>query len=665
MAGETVNPYEAFALPANPYEAFTNPPAAAVIAKDINAQPTFGEYAADTAKSAGIGIPKATISLLGSIGDAGELGTHLSAWLLDQHSPGLGTDALQWMKEKGVSPAELVGFPPSSSEIRKGVENITGSFYEPKTTPGKYAQTVAELAPIALAGPSGIAVNLARGAVAPGIAAEYLGQTVEGTPLEPWARLIGALGGGAGAIAAGKGIAEPLANRAATGSAAGELGVPAGAVSRVGKSFAADELTPSAVAARQAELGPEAMFLDMGRQLQGRAEAIASQPGKGQNRVLKAVEGRTGDYGDQTAARIKDTLDAAMGPSVDIVAAKNRIGDLVDAHARPLYQRVMTAHPVVDVPADITARPAVAGAMNNAETLARQYGESPAKPSLQYWDYVKKDMDRRINAYYKSGGTSELNSADKADLGGLLDARRSLVDHLDSVTGGAYKNARHVAAAKPQIQEAIDFGRSALNTKLLPEELAEQVSGMSLPEQAGVKAGMRREVERIIDTARNDGAAARRVLDTNQNGDKIGYVFGPQARKALEDRIAAETQFQKATADVAGSSRTAVRRELVKDTEAPAQSAPPSTTLLGLGHAALRGTRGYLGDLALERTREGIADLVTRSGGDIPTLARVLSNYNTARAANAAIPIGPQARSLSAIIASQTPGWLLAGPQAP
>jgi hypothetical protein len=54
----------------------------------------------------------------------------------------------------------------------------------------------------------------------------------------------------------------------------------------------------------------------------------------------------------------------------------------------------------------------------------------------------------------KSGGASELNSADKADLGGLIDARNALRDHLDAVTNGDYAMARRTAAFKPQLNEA-------------------------------------------------------------------------------------------------------------------------------------------------------------------------------------------------------------------
>lgn len=631
----------------------------------------------DVAKQAVVGP---TLGLTGLIGLPGDAKAAVN-------------NVLDWLAEKaGADPEKIAAarahldqssILPTSQGLNQKIEQVTGPLPEAQSTPGKYVRTIGEFAPAAIAaGPESALANAGKLAVLPGAASEYLGEKVQGTWLEPIARMVGALGGGAAGGLVSKG-GEMLANRGAATQAAADLGgVPTGAVNRVAQSYAADKLTPADVQARAADLGPEAMMLDMGRQMAGRAEAVASQPGAGQNTVLDAVEGRTGQFGSGTAARVKDTLDQTMGPSPDVVAATKAINDVVDKHAQPLYQAVMDAHPVVNVPDSITSRPAVAQAMKDAVSLAKNHGEqlvsptetktilqgpgyhiaddvsAPAQTSLGYWDYVKKSMDARINGMLKTGGIQDLNSADKADLGGLMAAKQALVNHLDNVTGGAYAVARKASATKFQVNDAIDLGRSALNTTLLPEELADQMTGMSLPEQAGVKLGMRREVDRIIDTARNDGAAARRVLDTNQNSQKIANVFGQPAADAIDQRIAAETQFQDMTNKISANSRTAVRSQLVKDTESPSVSAPPMANLGGIALSGLRRGAQYLSDQGMDRTRQGIANLVTRQGPGMTDLAQVLSRYNASRAANAMTPVPQQARSLAAVIAAQQFPWL-------
>jgi hypothetical protein len=340
-----------------------------------------------------------------------------------------------------------------------------------------------------------------------------------------------------------------------------------------------------------------------------------------------------------------------MGPSPDVVAKTNQISNMVDARARPLYEGVMNDHPIVDVPASITERPAIAQGMRDAESLARNYGETVngAQPSLRYWDYVKKALDSRINGMMRSGGIESLDSAEKADLGGMMSARNALRDHLDEVTGGAYATARAVAANKPQLLEALEQGQSALNTKLLPEQLKDIHDNMSIPQQSMLRMGMRREIERVMDTARNDGAAARRILDTNQNREKIATLFGEPTADAIDRRIAAETRFQEATNKISANSRTQVRGQLVKDTESPSAAMPPVANLTGFATKGIMGALEQMRETGMERTRAALGSMSTTPGHQVPDLVRLLSGYNQAAAANARPPITPLAKTLARV----------------
>ncbi len=134
----------------------------------------------DVAKSAGIGVAKGGIGLAGMAGDA-------------QRLIRAGVEKL------GLTPANNphAQFLPSSADIQNKVEQYTGKFYEPKTTAGKYAQTVGEFLPGAMAGPGGIARKAAT-ALGGGLGSEFAGQKTEGTWIEPYARVAGGVIGGAG-----------------------------------------------------------------------------------------------------------------------------------------------------------------------------------------------------------------------------------------------------------------------------------------------------------------------------------------------------------------------------------------------------------------------------------------------------------------------------------
>ncbi len=88
---------------------------------------------------------------------------------------------------------------PTSAGIGKAVSAPFGGFYEPKTVPGQYADTISQFAPAALA-PGNALLRAARVAV-PGAASEAAGQATKGTDVEPVARFAGALVGG-GAVGA-------------------------------------------------------------------------------------------------------------------------------------------------------------------------------------------------------------------------------------------------------------------------------------------------------------------------------------------------------------------------------------------------------------------------------------------------------------------------------
>jgi hypothetical protein len=169
-----------------------------------------------------------------------------------------------------------------------------------------------------------------------------------------------------------------------------------------------------------------------------------------------------------------------------------------------------------------------------------------------------------------------------------------------------------------------------------------------------LRMGLRREVERIIDTARNDGAAARRILDTNQNREKIGAIFGQRASDAIDSQIASETHFQEATNKIAANSRTGVRQQLVKDTESPSAATPPVANITGFLHKGVVSGLQNLRESGMERTRAGIGSLVTAPAQNVPDLVRILAGYNARAAANSRPPVGPVAGMLARVIAANT-----------
>jgi hypothetical protein len=153
--------------------------------------------AADVAKSAVSGVGKGLTGLAGLPGDLAEYG----ARGLDRATKFIGG-------KLGVDVPDRADRPPTfgSADIQKGVEGVTGEFYKPQTTYGKYAHTVGEFAPGILGGPGGLARKAITQVALPGVASEAAGQATEGKAAEPYARVAGALAGGLAPSAIGRAI---------------------------------------------------------------------------------------------------------------------------------------------------------------------------------------------------------------------------------------------------------------------------------------------------------------------------------------------------------------------------------------------------------------------------------------------------------------------------
>lgn len=110
----------------------------------------------------------------------------------------------------GPSPeveSQLLGGNVLSGErMRDAASAVTGGAtdYQPYTTAGEYSRTLGEFLPGAAALGGGSTASLLRNAVAPALASESAGQVTEGSDLEPYARIAGALLGGGAANSVGR-----------------------------------------------------------------------------------------------------------------------------------------------------------------------------------------------------------------------------------------------------------------------------------------------------------------------------------------------------------------------------------------------------------------------------------------------------------------------------
>lgn len=196
---------------------------------------------------------------------------------------------------------------PGSPAIQKAVEQWTGPLYEPQTGAGKMTRSVFSMAPAALPGPiAQLPGRMARMALAPGLASEYVGSKLEGSPWEIPGRVAASL---AAPTALGR-VVNPLPINAQRREAVDLLrdeGVP---------------LTAGQITGR--------------RSLQAAESALGSLPFAGK-RLADVTEGQKGKFVEAALARIlpkedEDWIRAVRGsrgglagvPDEEILAMRNQ-----------------------------------------------------------------------------------------------------------------------------------------------------------------------------------------------------------------------------------------------------------------------------------------------------------------------------------------------------
>jgi len=148
----------------------------------------------DMARGLGKGVVEGVAGIVGIPGDAARfLGAKVAFPLANKVRGWMGKESIpapeaapEWL------PAPMRGSQAVQSSIE---QNVTGPLEDPQTVPGQYARTVGQFLPGALMTPGGMVGNAIKYGVIPGLASEAAGQLTKGTKAEPYARMVGGVGG--------------------------------------------------------------------------------------------------------------------------------------------------------------------------------------------------------------------------------------------------------------------------------------------------------------------------------------------------------------------------------------------------------------------------------------------------------------------------------------
>lgn len=397
--------------------------------------------------------------------------------------------------------------------------------------------------------------------------------------------------------------------------------------------------------------GEPAIIADMGGETTRDLMRSASNTSPtGSAEIRAAVEPR---YASQNE-RFADTIRGLIGRGANATKTRAQLEAAAERENDLRYRPVFVNNPVVSVPSSITDRPVIQQAMKDAVSLAKNRGEklvgepelrtilsgdgyhiadevqNPGKHSLKYWDYVKKAIDTRINGLKRIGGFDDLDGKQKSDLGGLLDAKKALLEHLDKVAPD-YKNARSVAAGFFGANNALEAGENAVRFRGDPALIRVQMNKMQPAERELFKEGFASKLAEQIEATGDRTNVINKIYNSPQSRKMIQTVFGEDGATKIEMRLRLENIFQ-AAKEALGNSTTA--RQLIQSGLAGGalgaylEGHDLGSALTGAEHgvgiaAGIRLGGGKLVGYVDRRTAQRVAELL--SSDDLTKLAKGLN----------------------------------------
>lgn len=172
----------------------------------------------------------------------------------------------------------------------------------------------------------------------------------------------------------------------------------------------------------------------------------------------------------------------------------------------------------------------------------------PAYPNLQYWDYVKRELDDAAGAAVRAGRNEEaarLTSQAKA-LRGALDKEVP-----------SYGKARGGAADAFGAEDALEAGAKFASEKGANREYAKTISQMSGPEKQLFTHGFLSEVQNKIGETRDRQNVINSIFASPAARQRIEMVVGQQNYARVERFLRAETIMDQLRTAVQGNSTTA------------------------------------------------------------------------------------------------------------
>lgn len=366
-----------------------------------------------------------------------------------------------------------------------------------------------------------------------------------------------------GAMAAGRGVRSAISNVPGASTARGFVNADREASRLVEERLKRDAaagrsaMTPQEFAAAQAEGAPVALIDQGGDATRALSRWASDLSPEGLGVLKNLVEGR---FGTQ-AGRFEQGLHNLIPTPGAAGVTRDALDRTAQSARSPFYQAAMRKGAAGIFDDELYAlsqapamQQAVKEAIKQAENRAVSTRSGPmvspdgTKPTLEFWDLVKKRLDQSINVAKREGR--------KEDVMVLNDIRKTMLDKLDSAVP-EYSTARGVAAELFKASNALEAGEKFATSTMKNSEFKKILGKMHAEEKALFAEGyVSRYIERLNEV-RDRNNLVTRIRQSPADKERFEMVLGPQAARQFDVLLAREAAMDLARSAVTGNSQTA------------------------------------------------------------------------------------------------------------
>lgn len=322
---------------------------------------------------------------------------------------------------------------------------------------------------------------------------------------------------------------------------------------------AASRLNPNEFAASVQGGGP-ATIMDLGSETtRALARSAANTSPEGRAVLGRAIDDRFEGQTDRVTGWLRNTFhfpDAeAQSAALDQVAktvnkpayarayAEGRKGvwdaDLSELSQAPVVQDAVKA-------ATKQAQNKSASGQLGPNTISRWVNDG--KPTLEFWDLVKRQIDQEINVAKRAGRNE--------DVATLTEVKNTIVQKLDDAVP-SYAQARAGAASFFGAQDALDAGRKFVGNNMSAADARRALSKMSPQERQLFQDGFVSEFIGTLEKVGDRRSVLNKIAASPAAREKLNIALGPQKAAELETGLRVEGIMDLARSAVQGNSTTA------------------------------------------------------------------------------------------------------------